>query len=76
MIDPSQLSDGRPPVCYSCGRELPPGWKLTWDGKGRCPGCPESKKREEKRETLSEFAERKARSVTHGRGQYSLVSDD
>ena len=69
------LSEG---ACAGCGRELgpPSDWRLLGDGRAFHNGCepgPEpGPPPERKVQSLSEFVERKARNVMHGKNQPTL----
>jgi hypothetical protein len=68
-------------VCASCGKPLGirANWRMTQSGRAYHYGCEPTEVADKQGESLTEHAERAARSVTHGRGQQVLdqeVQDD
>lgn len=69
-------------VCAGCGKVLGPraNWHAMPDGRAYHHGCEPPEKEpapppEPKVESLTEFAERKARHAIHGRDQRTLEED-
>ena len=67
-------------VCAHCGKPLGirANWRVANEGRAYHNDCPIPEPTEEeprKVESLSEFAERKARSAIHGRGARTLEQD-